>query len=530
MGRLKYIYFFIYVFLLLESSFANNVVSERLLLVKDAKTVSEAISIYSQIITLYHLDPSSYCLYDKAFKEGGDLCFKHQRYIEALEFYTLDVEVARKCGNMRNYAASLGNIGTIYGCFQDYRRASFYYDRSYKIAVESNNLELAGMILFHRMINACNAGDVQTAKKYYNQRKQFELHDKKQDKYQLLIGNGLIAEQEHRYSDAISSFRNTLQYIYSGAMDSVYGEPVLLELGKCFFEKNLLDSAFCYFQQSEDFALKYNMSAYLADTYLEIQKAYVKTGNYDEAKKYEEKYNQLFDDIYNSERILEAQNQLFESESKAHEEEINSLSSLIEKQLSVIIIFLILIIGLVVLLVIIHKQKNNQIESYKLLIEKNRELADKNMQSQKLREKYLQIILEGNRGNAKMEGEPVRINSSYSLSSLQTEELLEKISSVMDSSQLVFDSNFNFDILCREVGSNSKYVSMVLNSTYKKNFKTLLNERRVQEATVRLHGEECTIQDLAVDLGYSNTTSFIIAFKKIIGMTPAVYRKLIKNS
>lgn len=33
------------------------------------------------------------------------------------------------------------------------------------------------------------------------------------------------------------------------------------------------------------------------------------------------------------------------------------------------------------------------------------------------------------------------------------------------------------------------------------------------------------MQTIALSLGYNSATNFIIAFKKIIGMTPAVYKK-----
>lgn len=530
MKVLRYIFvLLLHLFLCLNVFSAQSSVSELLRSVQNTKTVSEAISIYSQIITYYHLNPTDYSIYDKAFKEGGDLCFRNQRFIEALEFYTLDVEAARKCGNMHNYAASLENIGTIYAYLHDYRRAAFYYDRAYKIAVESENNELAYFTLFDKMVNACNADNVTAAKEYYEKLKQTSLPKSKLDEFYLLLGKGLIAEKEKRYPDAIQDFKKTVRFIYDEGIDSIYSEPILLELGKCFFEEGLYDSALCYLQKSEDYALRHNMSVYLADTYMEIQKVHTKMGNHAEAEKYEEKYHQLFNDIYNSERIQEAQNLLFESESKAHKEEIDSLSNLIEKQLSVIIAFFFFIVGLAVLLIIIRKQKNHQIESYKLLIEKNRELISKNEQSKELREKYLQAISDKSHETPKLEVDSIRVNASYSLGSLQTEKLLEKITLVMENPQLVFDSDFSFDVLCREVGSNSKYVSIVLNNAYKKNFKTLLNERRVQEATARLSKEECTIQDLAINLGYSNATSFIVAFKKIIGMTPAVYRKLIKK-
>lgn len=38
------------------------------------------------------------------------------------------------------------------------------------------------------------------------------------------------------------------------------------------------------------------------------------------------------------------------------------------------------------------------------------------------------------------------------------------------------------------------------------------------------------MQTIALSLGYSSATSFIIAFKKIIGMTPAVYKNIKRDS
>lgn len=69
--------------------------------------------------------------------------------------------------------------------------------------------------------------------------------------------------------------------------------------------------------------------------------------------------------------------------------------------------------------------------------------------------------------------------------------------------------------------------------TYGKNFKTLLNELRVQEASKMLDDFEnygnYTIQAISEDVGYKSSTSFILAFKRIVGMTPSVYQKLAKE-
>lgn len=38
------------------------------------------------------------------------------------------------------------------------------------------------------------------------------------------------------------------------------------------------------------------------------------------------------------------------------------------------------------------------------------------------------------------------------------------------------------------------------------------------------------MQTIALSLGYNSATNFIIAFMKIIGMTPAVYKNIKKGS
>ena len=115
----------------------------------------------------------------------------------------------------------------------------------------------------------------------------------------------------------------------------------------------------------------------------------------------------------------------------------------------------------------------------------------------------------------------------------QTHALFKKISDVIAKPIFLFNPAFSMEMLCREVGSNVKYVSVVINATYGKNFKTLINERRVREGARRLtEGEKYqseTVEAVALSLGYNSSTSFIIAFKRVMGMTPAVYKRLVQQ-
>ena len=80
----------------------------------------------------------------------------------------------------------------------------------------------------------------------------------------------------------------------------------------------------------------------------------------------------------------------------------------------------------------------------------------------------------------------------------------------------------------KELEVNSKYVSQVVNQEFNKNFISFVNEFRVkevQEMMTEARYENLTIEGMALKAGFKSKSSFNIAFKKEIGMTPSQYRK-----
>ena len=73
-------------------------------------------------------------------------------------------------------------------------------------------------------------------------------------------------------------------------------------------------------------------------------------------------------------------------------------------------------------------------------------------------------------------------------------------------------------------------MSRIINNSYQKNFKTLLNERRIQEAchklTDRQHYGSYTMQVIYEEVGYKSASSFIRAFKRVYNMTPSEFQKI----
>ena len=119
------------------------------------------------------------------------------------------------------------------------------------------------------------------------------------------------------------------------------------------------------------------------------------------------------------------------------------------------------------------------------------------------------------------------------LTQAQIDELLQKVSAVMGDVDVISRGDFTLVALAQMVGSNTRYVSWVINNTYHKNFKTLLNEYRIREVCRRMEDKanfgHLTIQALSNSLGYSSPSNFLRAFKNVNGMTPSMYQKLISE-
>ena len=104
----------------------------------------------------------------------------------------------------------------------------------------------------------------------------------------------------------------------------------------------------------------------------------------------------------------------------------------------------------------------------------------------------------------------------------------------MENTEEICDCDFSLERLATSIGSNSRYVSQVINDTYGKNFRTFINEYRIRESQLRLLNTaeygNYTIKAIAESVGYKSHTNFIIIFKKITGITPSMYQTIAKEN
>lgn len=166
--------------------------------------------------------------------------------------------------------------------------------------------------------------------------------------------------------------------------------------------------------------------------------------------------------------------------------------------------------------VVIARRNHKIMQQQRVLIGKNQELSALYKECDRLLNKY-------------RETSTTRTDSASAMPLEQRNELLAKINDVMEDIAVISRNDFSLKMLADLIGSNTTYVSHVINDTYGANFKTFLNNFRIRESCKRLsdteHYGNMTIQSVYEELGFTSAAGFIKAFKKNMGMTPSEFMR-----
>lgn len=108
------------------------------------------------------------------------------------------------------------------------------------------------------------------------------------------------------------------------------------------------------------------------------------------------------------------------------------------------------------------------------------------------------------------------------------DELYDKILNIIVLEKRYRNKNFTAKELAKELNTNTRYISAVINSRFNTNFSCLINEYRIKEAMHRLIDKryaDQTIENIGLSVGFANRQSFYASFYRTIGETPNGYRK-----
>lgn len=131
---------------------------------------------------------------------------------------------------------------------------------------------------------------------------------------------------------------------------------------------------------------------------------------------------------------------------------------------------------------------------------------------------------------------PLARQSKYSNSAIdqnRKKEILDKVTSVMEKSTLIYTTDFQLKHLAEMTDCTESQLSQVLNETGGKNFYTMLSEYRIKEVCRRMNDPEYTsmrtVAAMGQEVGIKSRSNFSELFKRFTGMTPSQYLKIARE-
>ncbi|CAL2083848.1 helix-turn-helix domain-containing protein [Tenacibaculum sp. 190524A02b] len=114
---------------------------------------------------------------------------------------------------------------------------------------------------------------------------------------------------------------------------------------------------------------------------------------------------------------------------------------------------------------------------------------------------------------------------------IESNEMLAKLQLLMTTEKLYKNSSLKLEDVALKLGVSKHQLSQVLNEYTGKNFTQYINAYRIEEAKVLIvENDKFTLEAIGKEAGFNSKTTFYNAFKKIEGVTPAVYKKQHKRS
>jgi len=107
------------------------------------------------------------------------------------------------------------------------------------------------------------------------------------------------------------------------------------------------------------------------------------------------------------------------------------------------------------------------------------------------------------------------------------DEMKDKILNIIVMQKKYKDKDYSAKKLAEDLGTNTRYISAVVNVRFHMNYTSFVNKFRIEEAMAILvdrRYQDLRIEEVSDMVGFANRQSFYASFYKLLGMTPRDYR------
>lgn len=113
------------------------------------------------------------------------------------------------------------------------------------------------------------------------------------------------------------------------------------------------------------------------------------------------------------------------------------------------------------------------------------------------------------------------------ISTAMMKSISQDVLYMLEKKKIYLDPGFTAKQMATELHTNTRYLSAVVNTLFKKSYSSLVNEYRIKDAVVLLADKRQrnkTIEEIGLMVGFANRQSFYAAFSKYVGETPRSFR------
>ena len=107
------------------------------------------------------------------------------------------------------------------------------------------------------------------------------------------------------------------------------------------------------------------------------------------------------------------------------------------------------------------------------------------------------------------------------------DDMKERILNIIVMQKKYKDKDYSAKKLAEDVGTNTRYISAVVNVRFHMNYTSFVNKFRIEEAMTILvdkRYQSLSMEEVSDMVGFANRQSFYASFFKFMNMTPRDYR------
>lgn len=493
----------------------------------------------------------------RAYLKSGDIYYSKGDYSGALEMYVEGLKVCETGSKLKLVTVFYKNIGKVYCIFQDFERGLWFYRKGYDLSRRYGDINterkllinLAGLYIFQ--------GKIAEARKYHEASVKFNDSGDYESKFMNAFNHCLILAAVQDYRSAISGFKSLAEDGIRHKVPFQYVCSVYQELYRIYDKLGQNKQMLYFLDKCWNTATEHGIQHMYVEVLDDYSRLYQCEGNVAMAQQYKARFLAMSDSIYNIRSFDMVKSMQLQYEMSKADKEITMLYAKQESREQVIFLQRVILgvamgvsLLVTVLLAVVYRQKRRLDRSYSDLYAVNRKYIgsqevmkarhqDALKMIELLKDKLAAAVAMHDAG-AVASPEIVCTDAEASrqkplaVSDDDRMPLVEAITAIMENTEEFCSADFSIERLATLVGSNQKYVSQVINSTFNKSFRDYVNEYRVALACKRLAdgGDYANLTTKAIgeSLGYKSHTSFINIFRKFTGLTPAQYQKIGKES